>query len=114
MKRYICRFPGCNKLLETPGYCEEHKIEKVPFQNAVRHNEELYKTVEWRKLKKEHLKENEYCVRCGTEENLTVDHIISPLGNTELFFNPNNLQTLCVACHRIKTANEINERRMKK
>jgi 5-methylcytosine-specific restriction protein A len=115
MKKYICRYPGCNRLLENPGYCEEHIItEKVkPFSSAIRYNEKLYNTARWRTLRKEHLKENDYCQCCGRKEDLTVDHKISPLGNEDLFFNPDNLQTLCKQCHRIKTAKEILERKIK-
>jgi 5-methylcytosine-specific restriction protein A len=116
MKKYICRSPGCNRLLESPGYCEEHIIREKdkPFNGAIRYNEKLYNTTRWRNLRKEHLKENDYCQECGLKEDLTVDHKISPLGNEELFFDPDNLQTLCKKCHRIKTANEINERKLKK
>jgi 5-methylcytosine-specific restriction protein A len=57
------------------------------------------------------LEENDYCRRCGSHEHLSVDHIIDPRGNEEMFFDENNLQTLCVECHRIKTAYEIQNRK---
>jgi 5-methylcytosine-specific restriction protein A len=115
MRKYICRYAGCNKLLESPGYCEEHIIREKgePFSNAIRYNKKLYNTTRWRNLRKEYLEKNDYCQGCGSKEDLTVDHKISPLGNEELFFNPDNLQTLCKQCHRIKTAQEINERKIK-
>jgi 5-methylcytosine-specific restriction endonuclease McrA len=36
---------------------------------------------------------------------------VGPRGNEELFFDENNLQTLCHSCHAIKTAQEIRERK---
>jgi hypothetical protein len=57
MKKYICRYAGCNRLLESPGYCEEHIIreKEKPFSGAVRYNEKLYNTARWRNLRKEYL-----------------------------------------------------------
>lgn len=55
----------------------------------------------WKTIRKHWLEKHPICVRCGTRENLTVDHIkpLSEGGRTE----PNNLQTLCFACHTAKT-----------
>jgi 5-methylcytosine-specific restriction protein A len=115
MKKYICRSPGCSALLDEPGYCAKHKRkpEDKPkaFETANRFNENLYNTSRWKKLRKEHLKDNACCAACGSSSGLAIDHIVRPLGNEELFFNPGNLQTLCASCHRLKTAMEINERR---
>jgi 5-methylcytosine-specific restriction protein A len=116
MKRYICREAGCNNLLEKPGYCNKHKKEhskskSIPFENATRSNADLYKTAKWRALAKKHLSTHNFCVCCGTKENLTVDHIIPPRGDSEMFFDIDNLETLCVNCHRWKTAREISERK---
>jgi 5-methylcytosine-specific restriction protein A len=117
VKKYICRYPGCKTLLDEPGYCVKHKRPAntaKPFENASRSNEPFYHTVRWRKLRKEHLRENEYCIRCGSKESLTADHIIPPSGDESLFFDAANLQTLCDTCHRIKTQREIEERRKRR
>jgi 5-methylcytosine-specific restriction protein A len=115
MKRYICREVGCRELLEKPGYCDKHKKEykskSIPFQNAKRSNYSLYKTGRWRALVKKHLSMQGFCVCCGSKENLTVDHIFPPRGDPDFFYDPDNLETLCVQCHRWKTAREINERK---
>lgn len=108
----LCNYSGCqNFALDGHIYCKEHYKEPKPFEKAKRNNEGFYNTLQWRLLRKEHLKNNPNCVCCGTDENLTVDHITDPLGNAFLFFDENNLQTLCKDCHRIKTAKEIAERR---
>ena len=47
------------------------------------------------------------CVKCGSRNDLEVDHIVSDAkgGNSSM----NNLQTLCKVCHSIKTKKEISE-----
>jgi 5-methylcytosine-specific restriction protein A len=116
MKRYICREAGCRVLLEKPGYCEKHKKDYKsnrikPFENAKRANYDLYKTAKWRAISRKHLSLQNFCVCCGGKEDLTVDHIIPPRGDTDLFYDIDNLETLCVMCHRWKTAREIGERK---
>ncbi|MDR2873953.1 MAG: HNH endonuclease [Methanobrevibacter sp.] len=112
MRKYLCRAAGCQALLDSPGLCSKHYKEPVkPFENAVRSND--YNTTEWKKLRREHLKYNNECIVCGNREHLEVDHIICPVGNEELFYDSNNLQTLCSYHHKIKTAKEIRERKNK-
>ena len=111
----LCNYPSCQCFaIEGHNYCNEHYVEHKPFENAVRSNEGLYNTQAWRTLRKNHLIHNPRCVMCGSTENLTVDHIIDPRGNPGLFYEENNLQTLCKDCHRLKTAQEITERNRSK
>jgi 5-methylcytosine-specific restriction endonuclease McrA len=88
-----------------------HKKEKTPFENAIRYNESLYNTTAWRKLRKEVLKEQPVCTKCGADTKLEVHHIIPPRGNEELFFDRDNCVTVCQSCHRILTSKEIRERK---
>ena len=107
----LCNYPGCQCFaIDGHNYCKSHYVEHKPFENASRSNEGLYNTQTWRTLRKNHLAHNKECVMCGKSENLTVDHIIDPRGNPDLFYNESNLQTLCKECHRLKTAQEIKER----
>jgi 5-methylcytosine-specific restriction protein A len=62
-------------------------------------------------LRNKILKEQPFCIKCGSNSDLQVDHIIPPRGNEELFFNEDNLQTLCRLCHSVKTNNEIRNRK---
>lgn len=116
MKATLCIAPCCNQLaVQGHNYCDKHLQEsqekRKAFANAVRRNDSLYRTPEWRKLRKEVLKQCPFCIICGNKSNLTVDHIIPAEGNELLFFEPSNLQVLCNDCHRIKTAQEIMERK---
>jgi 5-methylcytosine-specific restriction protein A len=115
MVKKICADPGCNVLIEpNERYCKEHlKENRKPFENATRFNEQLYATSHWRKLRAEHLKKQPYCCKCGISKDevpLQVHHIIPPGGNEELFFDENNLASLCPVCHRIITQKETRQR----
>ena len=113
MKVKICSEAGCNNLIDSNSvYCKKHIKEKIkPFENAIRANELLYNTSKWRQLRKEILKENNWCIKCGIDINLEVHHIIPPRGNEELFFDKGNLTVYCKQCHRIETNREIRERK---
>ena len=117
MKKKICRYAGCNTLIEyTERYCNKHKTEnqRTPFKNAIRSNTNLYNTTLWRKLRKQVLKNMPYCFRCGIsikESPLETHHIVPPLGNPDLFHDINNLVPVCPRCHRIITGKEIRDRK---
>jgi 5-methylcytosine-specific restriction protein A len=103
MKKKICNYSGCSKLIDSnERYCKEHQYTSVPFQNAKRYNETLYNTSQWRKLRKEILKEQPNCCRCGTDTDLQVHHIIPPKGDEDSFYDKSNLTTICSSCHRIE------------
>jgi 5-methylcytosine-specific restriction protein A len=111
MKKKICSYPSCNKLVNiNERYCTEHKTNKKPFESAIRFNESLYNTTRWRKLRVKILNEQPNCFKCGiskSESKLEVHHLVPPRGNEELFFDENNLMAICSACHRVITNREI-------
>jgi 5-methylcytosine-specific restriction protein A len=116
MKKKICCQAGCNNLIDqSERYCPQHKREpREPFNNAIRFNEELYRTTQWRTLRKEVLNEQQCCFKCEvskSESKLEVHHIIPPRGNEELFFDKSNLVAVCPVCHKIITSKEIGNRR---
>ena len=57
----------------------------------------------WQKLRKVILRNSPLCVYCQKKGILTpaevVDHIKPHRGDRELFFDANNLQSLCKKCH---------------
>lgn len=59
----------------------------------------LYKTARWRRLREAQLTAEPLCRFCLVTEEVTaaevVDHIKKHEGNEEIFFDPNNLQSLC-------------------
>ena len=100
----LCRKVGCNDYaIEGEAYCEKHwNGPRVPFESARKdYNYELWKTKRWRVLRSEHIRHNPVCSVCGCDTDLVVHHITRPKGDEDLFFNPENLMTLCKQCHLI-------------
>jgi 5-methylcytosine-specific restriction protein A len=117
MKKILCHYPGCNELTDTGSFCKKHiRIKKdMPlFQHASSPNACFYRSYRWIRLRKELLSQSTCCALCGisnTETTLHTHHIVPPRGNEELFFNKDNLTTLCKVCHDKVTRKEIEERR---
>ena len=120
MKLYRCKTPGCNYILDRPGYCERHQrpvqtaTESKPFATANRTNQSMYRTYKWRKLKSEIIKQQPYCAICGVTVGLQVHHVQPPRGDASLFYAPENLIVLCEHCHRRLTQLETTSRRIQK
>lgn len=75
----------------------------------------IYKCKRWLDLRQKALvRDNFLCVHClknGIETMAKeVDHIIEVLDDVTLAYELNNLQSLCVPCHRKKTAIEQQKR----
>lgn len=82
---------------------------------------DLYHNKKWQDLRKYKLSDSPLCEQCGKsardanmETTLHIDHIIEHEGNTDLFYNFDNLQTLCDACHASKTAEANHYKKVKK
>lgn len=57
-------------------------------------------TTKWRRIRQQVINRDRCCQACGTEEMLTVDHIVPRrLGGDD---NLNNLQVLCSGCNGSK------------
>lgn len=73
-------------------------------QNEWKH---LYNSKEWKDLRGQSLFDSPRCVMCLSMNKQTsakeVDHIIPHCGNSDLFFDPDNHQSLCKNCHSRKT-----------
>lgn len=69
-----------------------------------------FKRVDWERVRAEWLRCFPNCVECQARNVLTkatdVDHIHPHNGDPVLFFDRDNLQSLCHACHSRKTAAE--------
>jgi 5-methylcytosine-specific restriction endonuclease McrA len=54
----------------------------------------------WRKIREQIIRRDGCCQMCGSDERLSVDHIVPrTLGGND---NPNNLQVLCSSCNSSK------------
>jgi 5-methylcytosine-specific restriction protein A len=63
----------------------------------------LYSTQRWRKGRLAHLRAHPLCVYCAAMDQVTaatvVDHRVPHKGDLDLFYDPNNYQSLCAPCH---------------
>ena len=69
-----------------------------------------YASARWKALRAWQLRRSPLCVECAKERRIVpaheVDHIIPHKGNLLLFYDPDNLQSLCRPCHSRKTVVE--------
>ena len=75
-----------------------------------KYSKQLYKTARWQKLRKQVLLKQPFCAECQRQGKITratiVDHIKPHKGNLDLFWDEENLQSLCKSCHDRKTVQE--------
>jgi 5-methylcytosine-specific restriction protein A len=87
--------------------------EKFDVQRANDPIRKLYKTGTWRATRIVIFHRDPLCRLCHKAESTIADHIIAARnyiaqhgGDPERFFDENNLQGVCKACHDAKTAKE--------
>lgn len=119
--RSPCPYAGCGALT-SGGYCETHKALRLKAVDQQRGNSTArgYDS-RWRKARDGWLRSHPLCgdrrdgasvehSACAREERVTpasvVDHIIPHRGDKALFWFSGNWQSLCKACHDVKTARE--------
>ena len=107
--KHPCRYPGCPELTEG-RYCPVHQKEMDREYNSNRPYKKLYNSSRWQGLRRYVLNKQPLCVECLKAGVVTpatvVDHIEPHKGNVDLFWDENNLQSLCKSCHDRKTAKE--------
>lgn len=89
----VCAQPGCFALVTGRSRCPDHTPKQV--HRFTRRSGEYDR--EWRRLVAQAIREQPYCTICGTEEDLTGDHI-TPLsrGGTN---TRDNIRVLCRHCN---------------
>jgi 5-methylcytosine-specific restriction protein A len=108
-----CRYPGCSKVLDVSGYCDQHRSlmhkDYARARKGFDTEQGFYQSSRWRATRASFLRENQLCVKCLEHGVLqpakVVDHIV-PIKRGGDRFGRSNLQALCVPCHNAKTASE--------
>lgn len=122
MPSRVCTYPGCKTIVsDGSSRCCHHVLpERTPkrqYDHHYHNGKNIYKTSQWRKLRESHLRREPCCVMCAQYDIVTpatvVDHIVEIKDQGDPF-DPNNLQSLCAACHNKKTGKEARKRREKK
>lgn len=112
-----CKRPGCAGLVRN-GVCSV--CGPVRRQSAAEHDarrgnfrQRGYDT-RWDKVRAMHLQKEPLCRMCQIAGRVTqatmVDHIV-PIRDGGALLDDDNLQSLCIACHGVKTAEDMRNRR---
>lgn len=107
-----CTYPGCGALVrDGSGRCDKHRrVEQRQSDERRGSAHQRGYTSAWQRARDGYLRAHPLCVRCegaGLVEAATVvDHIKPHRGDKVLFWDRNNWQSLCKACHDRKTATE--------
>lgn len=108
----ICRHPGCSASIAAPGHCEKHKKDSIGWaKTSTKSSTERGYGWKWQQQRKRILTRDcglcQPCMRAGRAAVAhEVDHIIQKAsGGTD---DDANLQSICIHCHKAKTAAERN------
>ena len=102
---------GCHALaIQGSSRCEQHTKSKNQAAEQRRTRYTGYKTSRWQYMRLQQLQREPLCAICranGDYVSATVaDHIKPHKGDARLFYDADNLQSLCKQCHDRKTATE--------
>ena len=101
----FCSVPKCKKL------CDKFKNGNWRKYCDLHDGFSLMRLRYWNLFKEEILsRDKKTCVKCGSKEDLQVDHIKAIVNGGDMW-NKNNLQTLCIDCHKKKTKEDLKERK---
>jgi len=106
----VCGHPGCVAVVTTT-YCETHRKQaskaRTRTWNTGSASARGYDR-RWRTARAAYLAKHPLCVSClaadRTAPATVVDHVVPHKGNTTLFWDQSNWQSLCRPCHDSKTA----------
>ena len=117
----ICRQTGCNNLIPSPGYCEQHKrdegdrfkgLERAPGSRA------FYGSHAWTKTARAYRQDNPLCAEHKRRGMIVkgdlVDHVTERGELEARGLDPLDwryLQTLCHSCHNRKLRDRQEQRR---
>jgi len=125
--KHPCRSSHCGKLLDKPGYCDQHhiehavvdrreayKVQKLAVTEDYKERNRFYQRSTWKKIRAAQLRIEPLCRTCRglgrLVEATVVDHVIPiSIGGEPLELS--NLQSLCKPHHDAKTRSEGREGR---
>lgn len=108
----ICKKTGCNKLLQSPGYCENHQPVKVNrFENLDKkktpEQRKFYSSARWTEVSKRHRQNEPLCRRCKKNGRVVKGDLVhhNPpleelLSQGRSPYDDSVLETLCTSCHQ--------------
>ena len=107
-----CAHAGCGELTKEK-YCDKHKPAAKTSRRFSAEWNHLYRTRWWKRARAEQLLKEPFCRRCAEEgkrvRGTVADHVKPHRGDLALFYDKDNLQTLCQRHHSIKTMEELRD-----
>lgn len=102
----LCPEPGCTERVQA-GRCPKCQA-KRERQRPLAEVRKLYHSARWLALRRRVLQEQPTCPWCFARDarvvaSTDVDHIAPHRGDLALFWDRENLQAMCKACHSRKT-----------
>ena len=120
MRKTICKATNCCRLVIPPNkYCPEHQSleraeqeRKKVFYAKGNHNAwpQMYNSPRWKALRQAKLREQPFCEICGAEAT-EVHHIHPHNGDVDVFYDYDNLMSICHSCHAKETQKESEQRK---
>lgn len=102
-----CLIPSCPKIAVRKGRCTEHARENDRVHKKPIEYQRLYASGVWANMRINQLRQQPFCQKCGTTWELEVHHIKDHKGDPAIFYDQNNLQTLCHSCHSTETSKKV-------
>ncbi|RPH38338.1 HNH endonuclease [bacterium] len=108
--RRPCTWPGCNELTYYSRCPQHQKQERKEIDKRRGTAAQRGYDSKWKVARDWYLANHPLCVKCkaigAVRVATVVDHIVPHKGDMELFWDRDNWQALCKACHDSKTAKE--------
>jgi len=106
----ICRKVGCSKLIDAPGYCDQHLKSNNSFQyqnnNKTIESKKFYSSSAWTGKSKQHRADEPLCQECLKNNTITAAQMVHHNPDLTVLLkkglNPLDdkyLESLCNNCH---------------
>ena len=110
-----CSHPRCLELVTEGSRCPAHAKQAWAERNArpeIREDKRFYDSALWKKVRASKLRQDPWCEQCKSEGRATpaemVDHRVR-LRDGGARVAPDNLTSMCHACHNAKRSRESRE-----
>lgn len=97
----LCIEPRCGNEQVYRGRCATHARSR---ERETHRNKGIYNSRRWKFARRAQLAQNPLCAGCGRIAS-DVDHV-TPIEHGGAVWDPLNYQSLCQACHSVKTRRE--------
>jgi len=109
MPNRVCSQPGCPLIIPSGQRYRDDCVRCIKRKSEsgwrARKSLPFYHTARWQKIVAYILSRDPVCKVCDDALSVEVDHKVSATEeNEELWFDEDNLQGICNACHRAKTS----------